>query len=119
MEEFVPNVCTSAPVKNKAFCKSHTEQIEEKKIPTDLKTFLKWCGTDAAPVNPENYNISMEKRFKEVLKTIPAKLENFGNVSAMASHEAQGTSYLLRDRNLLNHTSFQLEGGDQVDDCNK
>ena len=42
----LPDVCTSSPVRGKAFCHSHCTLIEKEAphIPVGLRDFLKFCG---------------------------------------------------------------------------
>ncbi|XP_038066277.1 uncharacterized protein LOC119736303 [Patiria miniata] len=39
----LPNVCTKSPAYGKAFCLEHCTAVEKESIPTDLRTFLKYC----------------------------------------------------------------------------
>ena len=40
-----PDVCQNQPMTSKhAFCKVHYEVAIEKKIPTDIKGFVQYCG---------------------------------------------------------------------------
>ena len=41
-----PDVCSKEPINSKsAFCKEHHMLAIEKKCPTDVRGFLKFCGT--------------------------------------------------------------------------
>ena len=43
----LPDVCTASPVRGKAFCSERCQLLETAapNVPTDLKEFLKFCGT--------------------------------------------------------------------------
>ena len=41
----LPDVCTTSPVRGKAFCADHCSLLEKEasKVPTGLKDFLQYC----------------------------------------------------------------------------
>ena len=58
----------------RAFCKSHSEAISSLGYPTDLREFLKSCGSVGTPVDPGNYTKGMKEKVEIVLKEISQKL---------------------------------------------
>jgi hypothetical protein len=40
----------------KAFCVSHCKKVEDMGYPTNLRDFLKSCGTQTDAVEPDSYN---------------------------------------------------------------
>ena len=116
LHDYVPNVCTSSPAHNQAFCKEHCAIVKHMGYPTELREFLKSCARDGEEgINPDNYTKGMQEKVDAVLhricKNIPASSR------FQTSVDAQGTGYLLRDRNLLTRANVELTG--DGDDCNK
>ena len=63
--EFVPSVCTEAPVSGKAFCESHSIQAEAQGKPSKLNEFISHCGA-----NPDALTKEGKGKMSEVLKTM-------------------------------------------------
>ena len=91
-------------------------RVAELCYPTDLKDFLSSCGNEKQSVDPNEYSKPMKQRVDEELKKITKMLDG-SSLNIKSSMEAQGTSYLLRNRTLRNRNNFILEG--EGEDCNK
>ncbi len=39
-----PNVCTEEPVPSRAFCTRHCDVANEKRVPTELKAYIKYSS---------------------------------------------------------------------------
>ena len=77
------------PCLGKAFCQSHCAKIEKLGYPTELKPFLKFCGDNITPVNPENYTKQMKEKVDIVVKKI-SKLLEVDHEDLKSSTDAQG-----------------------------
>ena len=87
VDEFVPNVCTRAPVSGKAFCKDHCQLLEKSQVPTGLRPFIKFCGADPA----------MQARLKLVCKEDEAQ---------QSVTDIQGTRILYENLDLQVRVAF-------------
>ena len=92
-------------IAGKAFCQVHCEKVAELGYPTDLKEFLKSCSNDAQTVDPNQYCKPMKQRVDEELKKITKLLEK-SSLNIKSATEAQGTSYLLRNRQSKTRTTL-------------
>jgi hypothetical protein len=148
LQEYIPNTCSKSPAPGSysdhystlltnlksighAFCKSHCEDVKALGYPTELKPFLKSCGTGISPVDPDQYTKEMMSKVNETVKTISKTL--IKNPTMRSATDAQGkqfniqflysvcniagTTYFLRKQKLT-PSSFELEG-DDGEDCNK
>lgn len=118
-DKYLPSVCTNAPANNKAFCEVHAQLVEEFGYSSNLKEFLESCSTRELEVNTETYTKTQQEQVKEKLKQIASEVENGHPDSVISASEAQGTTYYLRDRNLMQLDNFELAGDEGEDDCNK
>ena len=119
-DSFIPAVCTESPATGKAFCSEHSELVESVGHPSNLRAFLKSCSTPTCEVDPSTYNKTQATAVKEKLKEIARKIEDIDlPPSASSVGEAQGTTYYLRDRTLMNLDNFRLDGDAEPDACNK
>ena len=84
LDQFVPHICTKSPKPAHAFCEEHCVVIQEKGIPTGLRSFIKSCGAD-----PVNYTKEEKKKVESKLKQLCAN-----DVSNTCVPEAQGTTKL-------------------------
>ena len=103
-------------ITGQTFCESHCVRVAELGYPTDLKKFLKSCGNENQTVNPNEYSKPMKQRVDKELKKISKMLEG-SSPNIKTASEAQGTSYLLRNKAFRNKNNFVLEGDGE--DCNK
>ena len=71
-----------------AFCKSHCEDVKSLGYPTELKPFLKSCGSGISPVNPNQYTKEMMLKVNETVKTIYKSLNK--NPAMRSATDAQG-----------------------------
>ena len=113
LEKYVPNVCPKKPVFSKAFCSEHCAVVERLGYPSDLREFLISCGTKNNPVDPNKYSKPMKHLVEWTLSRISQRVEPTNETST----DAQGTTYLLRNRNIANEANFTLLGDGE--DCNK
>ena len=58
--------------------------------PTELRAFLKSCGTSTQSVDPDAYSKPMRARVDDVLKTISNLMDK---TDAKTSTDAQGSSH--------------------------
>ena len=56
--------------------------------PTELKEFIRSCGSVNCPVNPEDYTKTMKEHVNDVVKELSQKMEAGGNFKSSA--DAQG-----------------------------
>ena len=105
--DFVPSVCTEAPVSGKAFCYKHAKQAEDQGKPSNLSEFISTCGADPNALTKEG-----KGKMKEVLKKMAEKT----GVKEEIKDEQIG--YLLRNRDLANKENFTSEKTNE-DDCRK
>ena len=103
-------------IAGKAFCQAHCLKVAELVYPTDLEEFLKSCCNETQTVDPNEFCKPMKQRVDEELKKITKLLEN-SSLNIKSATEAQGTSYLLRNRQFKNKNNFTLDG--EWEDCNK
>ena len=90
LEEFVPSVCTQEPAMGKAFCAQHSSLLERASIPTDLRSFIRYCGA-----NPDNYSKEEKKKVEAKLQEICERSdEDQDNFSVP---DIQGTSSLYEN----------------------
>ena len=115
LHEYIPTTCSDSPLPGHAFCSEHCQEVKQLGYPTELKAFLKSCSDGMSVVNPDEYSKEMMKTVNDKIKIISRQLK--GVAAARSATDVQGTSYLLRKRN-LSSASFELEGDSQAD-CNK
>ena len=115
LHEYIPTTCSDSPSPGHAFCQEHCEEVKRLGFPTELKAFLKSCGTVVSAVNPDEYSKEMMKTVNERIKIISRQLNRKDNIRSAT--DVQGTSHFLRRQNLP-PSSFELDGDSQVD-CNK
>lgn len=100
--EALPNVCAEEPVYGSAFCHKHKEVVASMGYPSDLKGFIESCGA-----NPSPFTKSDKDKVKQVLEELSQNYD--GEASKTESGgDAQGTSYLLRNRELAKDTNFEM-----------
>ena len=116
LHQYIPNVCTESPAFGQAFCQRHCNIIGSMGYPTELREFLKSCSGDGhEEVNPDNFTKIMQDRVARVLKKISTDIPD--STKFKSSVDAQGTGYLLRDRNIITKATVQMTGDGE--DCNK
>ena len=102
IQDFFPPVCTEEPANNSAFCASHSKFIQSCGYPTNIRDFLKACGAD-----PSHYTKAGKEKVKAVLRDLmnnaPAEMKT------QTPEMSQGTSYLLRNREVTNQENFQFD----------
>ena len=110
--EAVPNVCAEEPVFGSGFCSRHKEVVESMEYPSDLREFIRSCGA-----NPSGYTKQDKKRVKAVLENLSERYAGEKSLTETAA-DAQGTVYLLRNRELATESNFEMT--EEVDDhCKK
>ena len=105
--EFVPSVCTEAPVPGKAFCELHSGKAEAQGRPSKLSEFISHCGADPDALTKEG-----KGKMKEVLKSMSE------NANEKEEIKDEQIGFLLRNRNLANKENFTTEKKTE-DDCRK
>ena len=109
--EFYPNVCPAQPEYGSAFCPAHSRLVEKKGFPCAIRDFLRQCKVD-----PDNYNREAKSKVTAVLQTLSKSVdEDFTETAS----EAQGISYLLRNRQIANRENCQLTDPDAEGKCRK
>ena len=119
-DNYIPPVCSDAPLYGKAFCKSHTELMANHGYETNLRSFLESCGTSTVKVNTKNYTKEQQELVKRKLNEISRAISSSNNDDqpAASGRNTQGI-YFLRNRGAMNVENFQLEGDNQADSCSK
>ena len=98
--QYIPQVCPEQPQHGSAFCCVHTKVAASLGKPTQLREFLKHCGTDS-----DNYTKEGKGKVNLVLKVMVTK----SDAIYVTVGEEQGTEYLLRNRKLMNSNNLQSE----------
>ena len=62
LSSYIPVVCSNSPAPSKAFCMSHCDEVMKLGYPSDLKEFLRSCGSSNQPVDPDHYSKTMKER---------------------------------------------------------
>ena len=62
LSSYIPMVCSKSPAPSKAFCMSHCDEVMKLGYPSDLKEFLRSCGSSNQPVDPDHYSKTMKER---------------------------------------------------------
>ena len=73
---------------NSRTCKSHCEDVKALGYPTEIKPFLKSCGSGVSPVIPEQYTKEMMVKVNETVKSISKALK--ANPAMRSATDAQG-----------------------------
>ena len=99
--EHLPNVCSQSPAPKSAFCKVHKEIVESLGYPSQLRNFINSCGADSSSFTKDG-----RRQGKAVLQRLSKTYQ--GELSTQSGDEAQGTRYLLRDRQLATAANFEM-----------
>ena len=86
------NIVKQSLIPGHAFCKSHCEDVKKLGYPTELKPFLKSCGSGVSPVMPEQYTKEMMVKVNEAVKSISKALKT--NPAMRSATDAQGKKSL-------------------------
>ena len=108
--ESFPNVCALEPIHGSAFCSLHSRLVEGMGYPTQIREFIRRCQVD-----PGNYTKEGKNRVKSVLQSLS---RNQTENETESAEEAQGTSYLLRNRQIANNNNCEMTG-QEGDKCRK
>ena len=112
--DYLPNACPNAPADAQAFCTEHCEIVKKLNKPTKLTDFINVCGADPKAMTKEG-----QSKMRTVLASMAkdaAKLEK-GNHAKNGFSDAQGTSYLLRNKAIANQTNMKPDKNEE--DCRK
>ena len=109
--EALPNVCAEETVFGSAFCVSHKQVIENMGYPSDLRGFISSCGG-----NPSSFTKDDKKKVKAVLESLSQTYA--GENTTESGGDAQGTTYLLRNRELATASNFEMTE-EKDDHCKK
>ena len=101
IQDFFPVVCTEEPAHNSAFCTAHTKLVKSRGYSTPIRDFIKECGAD-----PSHYTKAGKEKVKEVLRNLMANVPR-EEMTTQTAEISQGTSYLLRNREVTNEENFQ------------
>ena len=99
--EAYPKVCAEEPAFGSAFCSAHSRLVETLGYPSQLRPFISKCGAD-----PDAYTKEGKKMVKAVLQSLSKSKDTGGKTKS--AEDAQGTEYLLRDRNISNQENFKM-----------
>ena len=102
IQDFFPVVCTEEPAHNSAFCTAHTELVKSRGYKTPIRDFIKECGAD-----PSHYTKAGKEKVRAVLRSLMTSVPR--EMTTHTAEIAQGTSYLLRNREVTNEENFQSE----------
>ena len=108
--ESYPNVCSLEPIHGSAFCAVHSKVVEGMGYPIQIREFIRRCQVD-----PVNYTREGKNRVRSVLQSL-SKNEAKGDDTESAE-EAQGTGYLLRNRQIVANTTQMT--AEEDDKCRK
>ena len=111
IQEYFPLVCTEEPAPNSGFCQTHSKLVQSCGYPSNLREFIRSCGA-----NDANYTKNERSKVREVLKQI-LKTNPDGEETERAE-SAQGTGYLLRNREITSSANLTLDCPDE-DTCSK
>ena len=64
LQEYLPSVCTEAPLNGKAFCIYHSNVAEGIGVPTKISDFIKYCGLDPHALTQDG-----KSKVKEMLES--------------------------------------------------
>ena len=98
--DYYPNVCASQPEYGSAFCTKHSKIVAEKGFPTAIRDFMKKCQVD-----PDCFNKTEKAKIKRVLEQLSNDAED---VITEDASQAQGTTYLLRNRLITNKENSEM-----------
>ena len=107
--DYVPSVCPDSPKYGHAFCDKHIEASKALNVPTLLNDFIKFCGA-----NPDSLNKDGRTKMSIVLET----MSRMSKVRDDKAVDAQGTGYLLRNRNIATKELLRDDKADR-NDCRK
>ena len=109
--EFYPNVCACQPEYGSAFCSAHSRLVEKKGFPIAIRDFMRECQVD-----PDNYNRDAKGKVRAVLQSLSKNVaENYTETAS----QAQGTSHLLRNRQIATRENGQMTDPDEEGKCRK
>ena len=116
----IPAVCTTEPAHGSGFCHHHSDVLTELGWPTDLREFLKKCGT-----NPKGFDKIAARKVDEILTTLDKQASQLGNSADSSSSPkpsesayTKTTNYFLRSQAVA-AGDFSAEKEDDDDKCNK
>ena len=107
--DYLPSVCPDSPKYGHAFCDKHVEATKALNVPTLLNDFISFCGA-----NPDSLNKDGRTKMSVVLET----MSRMSKVRDDKAVDAQGTGYLLRNRNIATKELLRDDKADR-NDCRK